>query len=273
MARSVDLSGCWTKLDHAKQHIHALRHEIERASGAPDPNSIPIPLSRQYEPTEGGVIYRIDRVIQLGDDWPLIVGDAIHDLRSALDHLMWQLAIVYLGRQPKKAEWNNIQFPEVRNLKDFNGNRFLKYVRPIDVDRLKPLQPYKRVGRGQLHPLPKLIRLSNIDKHRKLHLLVVIPAGGSFTNRTDAFRDCVADPTTPGPEGQPAAIVHHIAPRRPPRAGDVILRVLVRPTGPNPDVEFDAKITGYVGLGRLGPVIPMMDAMTSYVSDVLRAFQ
>ena len=95
MARSVDLSGCWTKLDHAKQHIHALRHEIERASGAPDPNSIPIPLSRQYEPTEGGVIYSIDRVIQLGDDWPLIVGDANWRLITLADNRRRQSGTIF----------------------------------------------------------------------------------------------------------------------------------------------------------------------------------
>jgi len=55
------------------------------------------------------VVYRIDRVMQIRDHWPLIVGDAVHDLRSALDHLMWQLAIVYLGRQPKKTEARDIR--------------------------------------------------------------------------------------------------------------------------------------------------------------------
>src|SRR5690349_17247407 len=127
--------------------------------------------------------------------------------------------------------------------------------------------------KGELHPLPKLIRLSNIDKHRKLHLLVFIPQSASFTNRVDAFRDCIPDPTVPAPGGQPAAIVHHLAPSRAPRVGDPILRILVRPTGPNPDVEFDASLIGYVGLGRLGPVIPMLDVMARYVSDVLTAFQ
>jgi hypothetical protein len=269
MPRSVDLSGCWAKLDHAKQHVDALRHEIERA-GAPDMGYIP--MLRQYEPDEGAVVYRIGGVTQIRDHWSLIVGDAVHDLRSALDHLMWQLGIVYLGRQPKKTEARDIQFPEVRRLRDFNRHRFLKYVLPADVNRLKPFQPYKRTKRGELHPLPTLVRLSNIDKHRKLHLLVVIPQSASFTNRPDAFRDCVPYPTTSGPQGQPATIIEHIAPGRAPRAGDLILRIPVRPTGANPDVVLDARIIGYVGLGRLGPIIPMLDAIALYVSNVLEAF-
>jgi len=270
MARTVDLSGSWAKLDHARQHIGVLRHEIAQA-GAPDPNSIL--LSRKYEPAEGAVVYRIERVVEIRNSWPLIVGDAIHDLRSALDHLMWQLAIVYLGRQPNRREAPNIQFPVIRKLREFNGHRYLRYVQLADVNRLKPFQPYKRARKGQRHPLPKLAQLSNTDKHRKLHLLVIIPQSASFTNRGDAFRDCIPHPTTPDPQGQPAGIVEHIAPRRAPRMGDPILRILVQPTGPNPDVEFDVMLNGYVGIGRLGPVIPMLDGMASYVSAVLSAFQ
>src|SRR5258708_3115833 len=105
------LAGCWAKLAHAIEHINTLRAEIEEA-GTPDPTSIP--LRRAYEAADGAVVYRIERVIKVSERWPLIVGDAIHDLRSALDHLMWQLAIVHLGRVPTAKEAPNIQFPEVR---------------------------------------------------------------------------------------------------------------------------------------------------------------
>ena len=120
--------------------------------------------------------------------------------------------------------------------------------------------------------MTELIRLSNMDKHRKLHLMVVLPRQALFTNRADAFRDCFPDPTTPGPSGQPTAIVYHTPPRRSPKPGDEVLRVLVRPTGPTPDVDFDAQIFGDIGIGRLGPAIPMLRAMTDYVGEVLKAF-
>jgi len=270
MPRRVDLLGCQAKLDHAKQHIDMLRQQIEEA-GAPDATLIP--LSRTYDPAAGAVIYRITRVICIPDHWPMLVGDAVHDLRCALDHLMWQLAVVHLGRQPTARQARDIQFPEVRKLADFNGNRFLTHIRPSDIERLKPFQPYRRLKKGELHPLPKLIRLSNTDKHRKPHMPVVIPQNAKFTNRSDALRDCVPYPTAPGPGGRPAAIIHHVAPSRNPHAGDEILRIFVRPTGPNPDVELDATLHGYVGIGRLGPAIPMLDAMAQYVGSVLNAFR
>lgn len=68
-------AGCWAKLDHAVTHINMLRTEIEEA-GAPHPDLIP--LRRKYEADQGAVVYRIDRVIQIRDDWPL----AVHDLRG-----------------------------------------------------------------------------------------------------------------------------------------------------------------------------------------------
>jgi hypothetical protein len=261
-------AGCWAKLDHAKTHIDLLRTEIEKA-GAPDPYAIP--LRREYDPQEGAVVYRIDRMIEIRDDWPLIFGDAIHDLRGALDHLMWQLAIRYLGRTPTKAEVRYIQFPEVRPLRDFTGNRYLRFVQPADIDRLKPFQPYKRLGKGNLHPLPKLISLSNTDKHRRLHLLVVIPQSATLTNRPETFRDCVSVFRLM-PDGKTLATVEMIAPRRNIRVNDIVARIFVQPTGPNPDVDFDMRLTGYVGTGRLGPVVPLLEGMAKYVAAVLSEF-
>jgi hypothetical protein len=107
-------AGCRAKLAHAIEHTNVLKAEIEEA-GAPDPTAIP--LRRAYEAADGAVVYRIDRMIKIPEHWPLIAGDAIHDLRSALDHLMWQLAIVHLGRMPTAKEAPNIQFRKCEGLK------------------------------------------------------------------------------------------------------------------------------------------------------------
>jgi hypothetical protein len=260
-------AGCWAKLNHAITHINLLGTEIEKA-GAPNPDLIP--LRRMYEADQGAIVYRIDRVIQVRDDWPLIFGDAIHDLRGALDHLMWQLAIAYLGRKPTRAEARNIQFPEVRKLKDFQGHRFLKCIRQTDIERLKPFQPYKRLQKGALHPLPKLVALSNTDKHRRLHLLVTAPHQATLTNRPDAYRDCT--PILRAFPGGMGAAIDHVTPKRNPHVNDMVFRVFVQPTGPNPDVDLDVRLTCFVGTGRLGPVVPMLKGMAQYVAAVIGEF-
>jgi hypothetical protein len=215
-------------------------------------------------------VYRLDRVIRVEPEWALIVGDAVQNLRSALDHLMWQLAKRHLSRVPTEQEAKSIQFPEVRRVKDFAGNRYLRYIDTTDVARLKPYQPYKRLNRGELHPLPKLIRLSNIDKHRRLHLLVPRPFQSPLTNRPDAYRDCVPRFELM-PNGNRASIVLNAPPPNP-RPNHPILIAYVDVIGPNPDANFDMTLTGFVGLGRLGPIVPLLDGMAQYVTAVLDAF-
>lgn len=267
MTRRRAFASCRAKLAHAIAHINILKAEIEGA-GTSDPTLIP--LRREYDAAQGAVVYRIDRTMEVPDHWPLIVGDAIHDLRSALDHLMWQLAIVHLGRVPTAREARNIQFPEVRKLKDFATDRYLKYINTSDIDRIKPFQPYRRLNRGQLHPLPKLVRLSNIDKHRRIHLLVTIPQSASFTNRPEGFRDCV--PTQRLAPNGSCVHAYHVPPRRNPRENDIMLGIFVQPTGPNPDVDWDVRLHGFVGIGRLGPAVPMLEGMAQYVAAVLNEF-
>jgi len=222
------------------------------------------------------VIYRIDRVIEVREDWPLILGDAIQNFRAALDYLMYQFAIVYLGRVPTVAEAKNIQFPEIRKLKQIPGHRFLQYIRPVDLDQMKLFQPYRRRHRRkklEFHPLPWLIRMSNIDKHRRLHVIVVAPYQASFTNRPDGYRDCVPLIRTDPATGRRHGVTFHKAPSRPLRANTEILRVFVRPTGPNPDVEVDARLTGWITVGKTGPIIPLLDGFGEYVAAVLNRFQ
>ena|ERR1700675_3810178 len=75
MAYALDLASAWAKLDRASVHIDELRAEI--AEGGGDPNNIP--LRHEYDDKERAVIWRVERVMEIRDDWPLIVGDAIHN--------------------------------------------------------------------------------------------------------------------------------------------------------------------------------------------------
>lgn len=51
-----------------------------------------------------------------------------------------------------------------------------------------------------------------------------------------------------------------------------MLRAFVRPTGPNPDVDLEMRLSCFIGIGKLGPVIPMLEGMADYVVAVLQAF-
>jgi hypothetical protein len=118
----------------------------------------------------------------------LLMGDALYNFRSALDHLVWQLVLVNNGTPDEK---NRNAYP-IFNPEDKNPEK--KWDSPKAKDGLKgvsteaqaiikSLQP----RRGEDHSLWQgdfalwqLERLCNIDKHRNLHLTVVETDGASF---------------------------------------------------------------------------------------------
>ena len=90
-----------------------------------------------------------------------IAGDIVQNLRSALDHLAYQLAEVGSpGSTP--SEW--VAFPIVRDAKDYESAkaRKVKGMRPEAIKAIDSLKPYQ----GGNEALWRLHELNNVDKHR-----------------------------------------------------------------------------------------------------------
>ncbi|HEU5270323.1 MAG TPA: hypothetical protein VFU36_10405 [Jatrophihabitans sp.] len=98
----------------------------------------------------------------------LTFGDAIHNLRSALDHLVWSYAS---PDQLDDEARRQLAFPASQTEQSWNQNhgRWLRSV-PLDVvARIKDCQPYNRpVGVRASDALLGLNALDNQDKHRLL---------------------------------------------------------------------------------------------------------
>jgi hypothetical protein len=129
-------------------------------------------------------------------EWGVVIDDIVHNLRSALDHLVWQLTLAE-GHVPPptvSGKWRRITFPifvtDPRR-KDSSGNAIPWRVEPPDSlwginpslgAEFEDLQPFKRkedstliqVGMGNpaYSPLAILHDLWNIDKHRHINLAV-----------------------------------------------------------------------------------------------------
>lgn len=236
-----------------------------------------ITLRRQYEPEQGAIVYRIDSVVQIPDNWGLIVGDAAHNLRSALDHLAWQLAIRYFNGVPptERKIIKKIQFPVVSDKNNWPRHPNREFMKPADASKLEQFQPFNlgpiSRAKGVLHPLEELAGfhgLDNIDKHRTIHLTYVVAHQGFFTvPERSAFRDC--EPITT--DGN----VHltSLPPSQPPNPGEPILRIPIRVTGPNPDVDFKTRLTGYVAVREQWNVIEALDTFTEGVSNIIETFE
>lgn len=145
-------------------------------------------------------VFRVWDVAEPDPRWGLVVGDCLHNARSALDHLVYQLAILHLGRELTEQEARRAMFPvhETPDSYRDNGARHVRDLRDVDRARIEILQPYHALDEsiwgpdkmpGPPAPVPRyldlLSRLDNTDKHRTIQPvwftpgLVNLPVGAS----------------------------------------------------------------------------------------------
>jgi hypothetical protein len=106
----------------------------------------------------------------------LTVGDCLHNLRAALDYIVWDLA----GTKGTRSH----QFPIVEDSTEF-WKQAIKRGRLADVDPaaqtdIEKLQPYHGRNGARNHPLWLLNELVNADKHHALVLTAVIAKDMQF---------------------------------------------------------------------------------------------
>lgn len=102
--------------------------------------------------------------------WGVKIGEVAHNLRSALDHIVWELVILTTGRPPVLPTKN--QFPIFKSKEGFRDRGVpdqLRCVGQSAVDVIESEQPFS-TGENKLSPLWHLQEISNSDKHRTLHL-------------------------------------------------------------------------------------------------------
>lgn len=100
------------------------------------------------------------------DEWSLILGDFVHNLRSALDACIWEFA-TRDGRTPPKPR--QVQFPIIDSEAKWTDARRnqLQTVPDEIAERVRILQPFNRPeDERPRDALVLLQELSNLDKHR-----------------------------------------------------------------------------------------------------------
>lgn len=110
---------------------------------------------------ERRLVYYVNAVAPVPPDVTLITGDALHCLRSSLDHMAWQL-VESAGNVPGKAT----AFPIADTSQKFADaiGGCTKGMAPPAVSAIRGLHPYQ----GGNDSLWLLSRLDNVDKHRLL---------------------------------------------------------------------------------------------------------
>jgi hypothetical protein len=163
------LNGCREKIKRAEEHREGLDREVATWLEAR-----PMPFTAEYDSQTGSHIARITAVPEAIPTlrWGVIIGDVLHNLRSALDHLAWELAH-WGGRTP--SDPGGVKFPIADSLVNFRSGaatRATKQMDAVHVAKIESLQPYHaltgpdRYTGAFIHPLAFVRDLSNADKHR-----------------------------------------------------------------------------------------------------------
>lgn len=166
------LDGPRLKVVRAREHLEALQDHESRFFLESDPYSI----TQDFDRKAGKRIYRI-AVLK---NPPLrrfaaLIGDCVHNLRSALDHLVWQLSEDSSGA----AERDTItQFPIFRyeGLYESSGLRQVARVGERAASVIRLLQPFHH-DQPLLHPLWFVHDLDIRDKHRELAVSAATTSG------------------------------------------------------------------------------------------------
>jgi len=155
------------KYHRAQYHYRCLKLAYERLR---DSNLRLGPQKRQIKPGEGAAF---EPRIQPNERWGLIIGDCVQNLRAALDHAAFQL----VPEPPKSEQAVRIAFPIFDDEPKYQEwkAKHTKWITAVDpravaiIDALQPCRGADPHG----HILWKLYSLSNLDKHRSIHLAFV----------------------------------------------------------------------------------------------------
>ena len=122
------------KLQRAKHHIEDF---VAQSEALYNTNGRWFSVEHDAQTRKRTLIANINTTVP--DHFPLIIGDAIHNLRSALDHLTWDIL------RPHNPAPDKIQFPFCRKAQSFESvltNRQIKVAGKEIAQKFRDLKPY-----------------------------------------------------------------------------------------------------------------------------------
>ena len=168
---TVPFSGCRLKIERAKELLEILVCEIGTWA-----QSVPIGIIK--EPDEVGSTHSLYVEILKQPPftrWALIAGDCMHNLRSSLDNLVYDMAIIETGVNPP-TDAEKLQFPIVGEAGKFAGQEYrIKPLKPSTKEVIEKQQPYNH-PHSDLPPILEMLnKLNNENKHRMLSVVAASP--------------------------------------------------------------------------------------------------
>lgn len=176
LLQKEEFVSCRFKIQRAQEHLQSLEAEISTWL-----KKDPLKLVKHAD--ESGTRHRV--LVEVANAppltrWSLISGDCVHNLRSALDSFIYEMAIRQKGVLSPTDE-RNLCFPILNTPVDFNKQRYkisaLASAVQVEIEKL---QPYNGSA-DEFPPLRFLAALNNQDKHRMLNVVAASPHSASVT--------------------------------------------------------------------------------------------
>jgi hypothetical protein len=203
----------------------------------------------------------------------LICGDAIQNIRAALDHLVWQLVLLE-GNRP--GGWT--KFPITTHINDFNSSVRApkdpkKRPSPLQgitvggeawtlIEKAQPYNGGEMLKDPARHELVVLAFLSNTDKHRTLLNRLVFPGRTTLKDIVSVHPDAViVDYRVPN---QPLSLVEKTE----------IVRVRFSESGPDPKVRVKRTLPVQPSFGDVTTQVPLctIKHIRGYVRRLIDGF-
>jgi hypothetical protein len=175
------LNGCRGKLGRAEEHLRLLQAILQGFAGRFIPNQA---YRIEPKPKDPGGNFALK--VRVLEPFPalavgLVIGDAIHNMRAMLDHLIEQLTIGYCCSSLDRTEFPI--FDDRQNFFAFKKNGLpdmksrvtglhkFRGIHPFLQTVIEKMQPYHRTNDVARHPLWFVHYLDIMDKHQVVPLV------------------------------------------------------------------------------------------------------
>lgn len=113
--------------------------------------------------------WRLRDLPEYPERWSILLGDIVTNLRAALDHAFWAAAVRHSGVPTKP---HVVNFPITPVHANFDSKGILRRLVADDVwEIVEAVQPFHGGDQAHTTPLEVLRWLSNVDKHRAVHVV------------------------------------------------------------------------------------------------------
>lgn len=243
----MKLKGAHAKLRRAHEHCNTLDRSIGSCF-----ETHPYTVSVEH-PADELYVLRVTEAHDIPDeDWALIIGDCVHNIRCCVDYIAWELA----GGDPTDTE---TQFP-IYSTEAGWDKRGVSRVKRMSADAqafMKRLQPFNSQDPTR-DVLTALRILDDADKHKLLTVVAAMPDHIGLEWATPGAPD--NPPPEPTINLNVDAVVAH---------GAILATVVI--SGPKPDMPDKAEFTPDVAFGEslgFGPRIHIVRGLRTMLETI-----